>query len=140
MGGLPVDGAVDLDVEHVHLAVGRLDLAVGADVQRGVAQLLLALDALGDRARDEVDAQLARGVARPCHRRAVERLGAGLQVAAVPEEAPLLGQHDEARAIGRGAAHEAIGRLEIAGLVRGRRRAARRRHEVLTSGLSLLQD
>ena len=79
------------------------------------------VDALGDRARDEVDAQLARGVARPRHRRAVERLGAGLQVLAVPEDAPLLRQHDEARAVGRGAAHEAVGRLEVASLVRSRR-------------------
>ena len=74
-----------------------------------------------DRARDEVDAQLARGVARPRHRGSVERLGAGLQVLAVAEDAPLLRQHDEARAIGRGAAHEAIGRLEVASFVRGRR-------------------
>ena len=46
--GLAIDGPIDLDVEHVDLAVGRLDLAVGPDVQRGVAQLGLAVDALGD--------------------------------------------------------------------------------------------
>jgi hypothetical protein len=119
--GLAVHGAVDLDVEHVELAIGRLDLAVGADVQRGVAQLRLAVDALGDRAGHEVDAQLARRVARPRDRPAVERLGAVAQIGAAAEQAPFLGQHDEARAIGRSAAHEAIGRLEVAGLVRSRR-------------------
>ena len=63
--GLAVDGAVDLDVEQVDLAVGRADLAVGADVDARVAQLLLAGDALGDRAGDEVDRQLARDARAP---------------------------------------------------------------------------
>jgi hypothetical protein len=57
----------------MQLAVDRGDLAVGADVDRGVAQLLLALDALGDRAGDQVDAQLARGRTCPRDRLAVPR-------------------------------------------------------------------
>ena len=50
----------DLDVEHVDLAVGRAVLAVGTDVDARVRAARGALDALGDRAGDEVDAELAR--------------------------------------------------------------------------------
>ena len=112
--GLAVDHALDDDVEHVDLAVGGADLAVGADVQRRVAQALGALDALGDRAGDELDAELARDRARPRHRRAVERLRARAQVVAAAERAPLLGQHDELRAVRRGRAREAVRALEVA--------------------------
>ena len=75
---------------------------------------VLALDALGDRARDELDAELAAPRPRPRDCRAVERLSAGAQVLAAPEHAPLLGQHDELRAVGRGRAREAVGALEVA--------------------------
>ncbi len=75
--GLAVLHAADLDVEHVDLAVDRPELAVGADVHRRVRDALVALAALGDRAGDEVDAELARELARPRDRAAVERLGAG---------------------------------------------------------------
>src|SRR5215208_3081186 len=75
--GLPVGLAADLDVEHVDLAVNGLLLAVGAEVHGGVRAALGPLDALGDRARDQVDAQLARRRARPRERGPVERLGAG---------------------------------------------------------------
>ena len=57
--------AADLDVEHVDLAVGRAVLAVGPDVDARVRAARGALDALGDRAGDEVDAELARRRARP---------------------------------------------------------------------------
>ena len=63
--GLAVGAPADLDVEHVDLAVDRAVLAVGADVDARVGAALRALDPLGDRAGDEVDAQLARGRARP---------------------------------------------------------------------------
>ena len=56
---LAVLHAGDLDVEHVDLAVDGLELAVGADVDRGVGDAVVPLAALGDRAGDEVDAQLA---------------------------------------------------------------------------------
>ena len=80
----------------------------------GVAQLLAALAALGDRAGDEVDAELARGRARPRDRRAVERLGARAQVVAGPEHGPLLGQHDELRAVGGGGADVPVRGREVA--------------------------
>ncbi len=47
-------------------------------------------------------------------RAAVERLRAGAQVLAAAEHAPLLGQHDELRAVGRGRAREAVRALEVA--------------------------
>ena len=56
------------------------DLAVGADVDARVAELRLALDALGDRAGDQVDAELAGDRAGPRDRRAVERLSACAEV------------------------------------------------------------
>ena len=118
--GLGVARPVDLDVEQVQLAVDRRDLAVGADVHRCVAQLVLPVDALGDRAGDEVDAQLARRRARPRDRRAVERLGTRAQVVAGPEDRPLLGQDDRARAVGSGGA-DLSGR-QSRGCVRRRRR------------------
>ena len=59
--GLAVGAAADLDVEHVDLAVDRAVLAVGPDVHaRCCAPRSRALDALGDRAGDEVDPELAR--------------------------------------------------------------------------------
>ena len=63
--GLLVDAPADLDVEHVDLAVARAQLAVGADVDRRVAAALVALDALAERAGDEVDAELARRCRAP---------------------------------------------------------------------------
>ena len=78
------------------------------------------VDALGDRAGDEVDRELAGDVARPGHGGAVERLGAGLQVLAAAEHHPLLGEEHERRAVGGRDAHEAVGGLQVARLV-GRR-------------------
>jgi hypothetical protein len=78
--GLPVDVAADLDVEHVDLAVDRLDLAVGADVHGGVGELLLAGEGLQERARDEVHAELGRGLPGPRDGRSVERLSRRAQL------------------------------------------------------------
>ena len=49
---LAVGHAAHVDVEHVDLAVAGVELAVGADQDRRVEGLLLALDPLGDAARD----------------------------------------------------------------------------------------
>jgi len=87
-------------------------------VQRGVAQLVLALDALGDRAGDEVDAERLRGLRGPRGRLAgPDPLGGGAQVVAGSDRRPLLGQDDERRAVGGGPAHEAVGLLQVGGLV-----------------------
>ena len=53
------------------------------------------------------------GRARPLHDRSVERLGARAQIVAATEHAPLLGQHDEPRAVGGGSAGEAVRALEV---------------------------
>src|SRR5436305_1842572 len=68
VAGLAVLAALHGDVEHVQLAVERPDLASGAGVNAGVAQLRLARFA--HRAQ-QVDAELARGCSHPRHRRAV---------------------------------------------------------------------
>ena len=99
------------------LAVGGLELAVGAVVQRGVAQLVLAVDVLGDRAGDEVDPELVRDARGPRARLAADRLGGGAEVVARAERRPLLGEDDEVGAVGRGPADEAVGLLQVGGLV-----------------------
>ncbi len=111
--GLAVGLAADLDVEHVDLAVDGLLLAVGPEVHGGVRAALGALDALGDRAGDEVDAQLARGRRRPCERGAVERLGARCGLLGRAEHGPLLRQHDELGAGGGGGAGQPVGRARL---------------------------
>ena len=115
--GLAVGDAADVDVEHMDLAVGGLDLPVGADQDRGVEGPLLALDPLGDAAGEQVDAELARPGARRIERRPVERLGPVAQRRRVAEQVPLLGQHDQLGAVGGGRADQALGHLEVAGLV-----------------------
>ena len=57
VGRLAVGDAARVDVEHVDLAVDGEVLAVGADQDRGVERLLALADALGDRARQQVDAE-----------------------------------------------------------------------------------
>ena len=74
----------DLHVEHVDLPVERADLAVGPDVHGGVRHALVALAALGDRAGDDVDPELARERTRPLDRAAVERLRPGEVVGRPP--------------------------------------------------------
>jgi hypothetical protein len=118
--GFGVAGAVDLNVEEVQLAVDRRDLAVGADVDRRVVRFLRAVDALGDRTGDQVDAQLARRGARPRDRLAVERLSARAQVGAGAEHRPLLWQDDELCAVGRRRADVPVRAREVAFDVVGR--------------------
>ena len=112
--GLAVRAPADLDVEHVDLAVDRADFAVGADVHRGVGALLAPGDALRDRAGHEVDAELPRGRARPGQGGPVERLGARGRLLRRPQHGPLLRQHHELGARGRGRAREPVGGGEVA--------------------------
>ncbi len=58
VGGLRVDVAVDLHVEHVELAVDGAHVAVGADVDARVGRLPPPVDLLDDRSGDEVDFEL----------------------------------------------------------------------------------
>ena len=78
--GLVVGAAVDLDVEHVHLAVHRLDLTLGVHVYGGVRQLLDSCHTLSDRPSHQIYPQLACGLARPGDRGPVERLGPRAQL------------------------------------------------------------
>ena len=112
-GGLGVHGTVDLDVEQVDLAVDRLDLPVGPDVDAGVEALLGVLDVLEQRAGDQVDAELGGGAARPRDRRAVQGLGPGGHVLARAEHGPLLGQDDELGAARGGLADEPVGPFQV---------------------------
>jgi len=118
--GLAVGGPAHLDIEHVDLAVDGLLLAVGPEVHGGVGAAVGAGDALGDRARDEVDAELARGRGRPLQGRPVDGLGAGDDVLGRAQHRPLLGQHHELGAGRGGLAGEPVGGREIAVSVRGR--------------------
>ena len=73
--------------------------------------------ALGDAAGEQVDAELARPAAGGGQAGAVERLGAGQQLLAAGQQVPLLRQRDELGAVGRGGPHQALGGVEVAGLV-----------------------
>ena len=106
VGGLAVGDPARVDVEHVDLAVDREVLAVGADQDRGVEGLLAVADALGDRARQQVDAERPRPAAGGGQARAVERLGARREVLPGREQVPLLRQRDELRPVGRGGADQ----------------------------------
>ena len=92
--GLAVDAPADLDVEHVDLAVGRRGSRRRGRRARDVLRSLSSpVDALGERAGDEVDAELARRCSRAqFDGGAVERLGARAQVVAAAEHRPLLGR------------------------------------------------
>ena len=115
---LAVGLAADHHVEHVDLAVDALDLAVGANVHGRVRELVAPVAQLGDRAGHEVDAELARDLARPVDRAtAFDRLGALPVVVVRAENVELLGQHDERRTVGRGRSREPVGRRQVAVLV-----------------------
>ena len=58
--GLAVLGALDLDVEHVELAVGGRDLPRGVDQDRGVVRLAAVGGVLGNAAGAEMDAEILR--------------------------------------------------------------------------------
>ena len=111
--GLAVLDAPDLHVEHVDLAIDRPDLPVGAHVDRRVRHALAALAALGHGAGDQVDLELARELARPGDRAAVERLGAGEVVRRAAADVEPLGKHDQLGAVGRGRTREPLGRGEV---------------------------
>jgi hypothetical protein len=104
----------------VDLAVGRGDLPGGVDQQRGVRQQVTILDALGDAAGDEMDAELTRPRAGGGDRRAVERLGELAQLLGGAEQAPLLGEHHELGAVGGGGADDAFGGIAVRAEVGGR--------------------
>ena len=89
----------DFDVEHVQLAIDGLDLAVRIDVHARVRELLLAVDALDDRAGDELDAEFLRRLARPADGWAVERLGGGAKLLIGTHRRPLLREYDHACAV-----------------------------------------
>ena len=111
--GLAVDAPADLDIEHVHLAVDGADLARGVDVHRGVRELLPPAQLLEDRAGDDLDAQLARGLARPGHGGTVERFGRFAQLLLGAHRGPLLGEYDQLSALGGRRAREPVGGGEV---------------------------
>jgi hypothetical protein len=94
--------------------------AVRAEVHGRVAPALGALDALGDRAGDQVDAELACRARGPGERGPVDRLGAGGGLLRARQHRPLLGQHDERRAGRGGGAGQPVRDLEVAVAVGGR--------------------
>jgi hypothetical protein len=69
----------------------------------------MCTEVLGDRARHQIDPQLACGLPRPGDRAALERLGSGSQILRAAHNRPLLGQHDQRGALIRGGAHVFIG-------------------------------
>ena len=119
-GGLAVGASLDLDVEHVQLAVGRAQLARRVRRARrcSPAARVLARRSTIDPAT-QVDPQLARQLARPRDRGPVERLGAGAQVLVAPEHGPLLREYDQSCAVGGRGARQAIRGGHVRGLVGG---------------------
>jgi hypothetical protein len=116
--GLAVGAPADLDVEHVDLAVDGLQVAARPGVHGRVGPALPALHALGHRARDDVDAELARRRPGPCDGGAVERLGGRRGLLRRAEHRPLLGEHDELGTLGGGLAGEAVRGREVALAIR----------------------
>ena len=111
---LPVGDVAHLDVEHVDLAVDRDALAVGAEHHRGVGELLLSGTTSGTlpatrwmpSSRAQPAAALSAGPSSGSARGA-DRLGRA-------QHGPLLRQDDQLGAVGGGAAHEALGNLQVA--------------------------
>ena len=98
---------MDLPVDAPHLAVR-------GDVHARIGALRTSLDALHDRAGDQIDSQLTRGVASPGDAATVERLGPGSQLLARAQYAPFLRQHDQLGSARCGVANQTVGRLEVA--------------------------
>ena len=118
---LGVHGPIDLDIEHVELAVGGLDLAVGADVEARVGRLLLPGAVLDERAGDQVDVKLAGDATRPGDSGTVgEMLGVLLDHVGPAEHRPLLRQHHQLGAARGGLTREPVGGPEVAIDVLGR--------------------
>ena len=118
--GLAVGAPADLDVEHVHLAIHRPDLALRVDVHGGVGELLA-----GPATRSRIEPATrstpsSRAIARAhAIAGAVERLGRRAQLLLGAHRRPLLGQHDQLRAVGRRRAREAIGDGHVRDLIGG---------------------
>ena len=116
-GGLAVLDATDDHVEHVDLAVDGAHPSVRADVHRRVAELLASLASFDDRAGDQIDAELARGFARPGDRGPVERLGTAHVVVVLAEHVELLRKDDQVCSIGRSVPYEPVRRGHVLPLV-----------------------
>ncbi len=109
-------GAVDLDVEHVDLAVDGAQPAVGADVDAGVGALRRAVRPRSTiEPATQVDPELGGGRPRPRDRRARRAPGRPPHLLAVPSTRPLLGQDDELGARAGGLADEPVGGLRGSG-------------------------
>jgi hypothetical protein len=112
--GLEVLAALDLDVEQVDLAVDGLEFPVRSDVDAGVGALRVAVAALHQRSRNEVDPQLLREALRPAHCRVLlDGRGGTLVVVAVAAHVGALGQQHELRAVRGGGAGQSLGAGEI---------------------------
>ena len=90
--------AVERDVEHVDLAVGGDDLAVGIKDDRRVPHPLIALDQLRKGAGVEVDAVTAGPLREPHRQLARDRLGVLPVAIGIAHVGPDFGQDDQPRA------------------------------------------
>ncbi len=111
--GLLVPHAVDLDVEHVDLAVDRGDLAVAVDVDARVGRLLLIRDPFDDRAGDQVDPELTRRLPCPRDGAPVEWLRRGPHRLRSSEHGPLFRERNELGTVRRRVADETVRSLEV---------------------------
>jgi hypothetical protein len=73
----------------------------------------VALAPLRDRPGHEVDAELARQLARPCDRAALQRLGAGEVVGRRTADVEPLGEHDQLGALRRCRAGVTLSRHKV---------------------------
>jgi hypothetical protein len=116
--GLAVHLATDVDVEEVNLAIGRNQLSARIEDEARVRQLVAAFAPLGDRAADQRDPVLLRPAAhRPDRLTALDRLGGVVQHAGIADRVPLLWKGDDVCARRGRAGHEALGFLQVGGLV-----------------------
>ena len=112
--GLAVLDATHLDVEHVDLAVDRLDLAVWPRVQARVGHALVALAPLRDRAGHQVDAELSAEPAGPAGDAAIDYLRLGRVLLGRASDVEALGQNDEIGAVVGGSPDQPLGLIEVA--------------------------
>ena len=103
----------EIDVELVDLAIHGDLAAVAVERHARVAQPHVAVHALGDRAGDDGDPEVARPALHGGEARAVERLRGRAQLVGRAERLPALGQQRDVGARRRGVAHEPLGASQV---------------------------
>jgi hypothetical protein len=110
-----------IDVEEVDLPVHRLDRAIGREQRAGVVYARLPRDRLGDRARQDPDAERAGERADAADDFPIDGLGVGKRSALASQVRKHLGQRDELGTALHDLADALLRRLEVGRQIVGRR-------------------